>query len=266
MSLSTLVKNGRVLLGLSARRLAAKIEVSHSYVSQIESGTIRKPSLAVLKNLAAVLPNTNYWELLSASGYQTTPEPTSLETGVDDTSGESIIGGRQRTELREVIFRKLYEAAESIAKAPGAVRVESRSTDAFRKVPLFTTIPASFGQPSGATIADYDEFETIHIHESQLNYDSSCFALRVKGDSMVEAGILPGDVVVVSPNTPYESGDICVVRTNGSEHSLKRLVVRGDLIILQPANSRYEPEVIDNSKENDLFIYGKVIHVERSLI
>lgn len=266
MALSDLIRNARLLLGVSARNLAAKIGVSHSYTSQIENGLIQRPSLSVLRRLAAVLPGVTYWELLRESGYPVPAESPADEAQSGDTSSAASPAAGHHTQIREVIFRKLYEAAESIAKAPGALLLQPQSGEDLRAVPLFTTIPASFGQPSGATIGIHDEFEVIHIHETRLNHDPACFALRVKGDSMMEAGILPGDIVVVSPNTPYESGDICVVRINGGEHSLKRVVVRGDFIILQPANSNYEPEIVDNSKENDLFIYGKVIHVERCLI
>ncbi|OPX23067.1 MAG: hypothetical protein B1H03_02725 [Planctomycetales bacterium 4484_113] len=266
MALSELVKNARMVIGLSARKLASRIGVSHSYISQVESGLIRKPSLSVLRRLAAALPGISYWRLLEESGYAMGGEGRKSGLGVDDGVSAATAGKGERGEVREVIFRKLYEAAESIAKAPGALVIEPQTGAGMRAVPLFTSIPASFGQSSGTTVGIYDEFEVVHLHESRLNHDPACFALRVKGDSMIEAGILPGDIVVVSPNTPYQSGDVCVVRINGGEHSLKRVLVRGDLIILQPANSKYDPEIIDNSKENDLFIYGKVIHVERSLI
>jgi len=266
MALADKISNARVLLGISARKLARNIGVSHSYISQIENGQIQKPSLSVLKRLAAVLPGVTYPELLRQTGYQPLAEPWPPQPPPRDGASTPVPSNRERTRMREVIFRKLYEAAQSIVTAPGALLVESESGERLRAVPLFTTIPASFGQPSGATISLHDDFEVIRIHEDRLNHDPACFALRVKGDSMVEAGILPGDIVVVSPNTPYESGDICVVRVNGGEHSLKRVLVHGDFIILQPANSNYEPEIIDNSRENDLYIYGKVIHMERSLI
>mgnify|MGYP005653995041 CR=1 FL=1 len=118
----------------------------------------------------------------------------------------------------------------------------------------------------GSEMCIRDRFETTRIHEGKLNGDKDAFALRVRGDSMVEAGILEGDLVIVSPNTPYKSGDICVVRIGGGEHSIKRVVFQGNLVILQPCNSSYEPIVLDENSRQDLHVYGRVIHVERSFL
>ena len=64
MNLREIVRRGRLKLGLSGRKLAESIGVCHSYISQIERGTISRPSPAVLKKLAEVLPDVDYWELL----------------------------------------------------------------------------------------------------------------------------------------------------------------------------------------------------------
>ena len=70
--------------------------------------------------------------------------------------------------------------------------------------------------------------------------DSSCFALRVRGDSMIGAGILSGDKVVVRPQQTADDGQI-VVALIGDEATVKRLRRRKGQIWLMPENDNYEP-------------------------
>ena len=70
--------------------------------------------------------------------------------------------------------------------------------------------------------------------------DPSCFALRVRGDSMINAGILSGDKVVVRPQQTAMDGQIVVARI-GDEATVKRLRRRNGQIWLMPENENYEP-------------------------
>ena len=75
--------------------------------------------------------------------------------------------------------------------------------------------------------------------------DPSCFGLRVRGDSMINAGILPGDTVIVRPQSSADDGQIVVARI-GDEATVKRLRRRNGEIWLMPENDAYEP--IDGSE------------------
>ena len=70
--------------------------------------------------------------------------------------------------------------------------------------------------------------------------DPGCFALRVRGDSMINAGILDGDKVVIRPQQTADDGQIVVARI-GDEATCKRLRRRGGKIWLMPENDNYEP-------------------------
>ena len=70
--------------------------------------------------------------------------------------------------------------------------------------------------------------------------DPSCFALRVRGDSMINAGIMSGDKVVVRPQQHADDGQIVVARI-GDEATVKRLRRRGGEIWLMPENDNYAP-------------------------
>jgi len=87
--------------------------------------------------------------------------------------------------------------------------------------------------------------------------DEECFALRVRGDSMLGAGILPGDHVVVRPQNSADHGDI-VVALLEDEATVKRLYRRDGKILLIPENPAYDP--IDGEKA---VILGKVRAVVR---
>lgn len=75
--------------------------------------------------------------------------------------------------------------------------------------------------------------------------DPKCFALRVRGDSMINAGILNGDMVVVRPQPSADDGQIVVARI-GDEATVKRLQRRGGQVWLLPENDAYSP--IDGSE------------------
>ena len=86
--------------------------------------------------------------------------------------------------------------------------------------------------------------------------DPSCFALRVRGDSMVGAGILSGDKVVVRPQTTAEDGQI-VVAMIGDEATVKRLRRRNGEIWLMPENDSYDP--IDGTEAQILGLVKGVV-------
>ena len=86
--------------------------------------------------------------------------------------------------------------------------------------------------------------------------DSSCFALRVRGDSMINAGILNGDHVVVRPQQTANDGQIVVARI-GDEATVKRLKLTGGGVWLMPENENYEP--IDGSEAEIIGLVKAVV-------
>lgn len=87
--------------------------------------------------------------------------------------------------------------------------------------------------------------------------DHRCFALRVRGDSMINAGILPDDLVIVRPQQTADHGDI-VVALIGEEATVKRLCLKNGEVWLMPENPDYDP--IDGA---EAAILGKVKAVIR---
>lgn len=92
-------------------------------------------------------------------------------------------------------------------------------------------------------------------------YDDSHFALRVRGDSMIDAGIWNGDYVIVREQQYIGNGEIGVAVIN-EEATVKRICFESNEIILYPENDQYNPIHIDIS-ENNFHIAGKVVGLHR---
>jgi repressor LexA len=84
--------------------------------------------------------------------------------------------------------------------------------------------------------------------------------LRVRGESMIEAGILDGDHVVVRQQPTAEKGDVVVAGIPGEEATVKFFSRRGDKVVLRPANSTMSDLVY---KPDDVQIFGKVVALLR---
>ena len=98
----------------------------------------------------------------------------------------------------------------------------------------------------------------VENQEGSLSWDGdpSCFALRVRGDSMVGAAILSGDLVVVRPQAAADDGQIVVARI-GDEATVKRLRKRSGQVWLMPENDHYAP--IDGSEAEIIGLVKAVI-------
>jgi repressor LexA len=87
-----------------------------------------------------------------------------------------------------------------------------------------------------------DNEETIEVPMSMLG-GGEHFALTVEGDSMIEAGILDGDTVIIRRGETADNGQIIVALVDENEVTLKRLRRKGNSIALEPANVRYETRI-----------------------
>jgi len=72
------------------------------------------------------------------------------------------------------------------------------------------------------------------------------YALRVRGDSMIEEGIMPGDTVIAERDMEARDGDVVVALVNGEETTLKKIFREGQFVRLQPANPRMDPIYVRN--------------------
>lgn len=124
-----------------------------------------------------------------------------------------------------------------------------------RNIPIVGRVTA--GQPITAVenIEDY-----FPLPEKMAPAGDQVFMLEIMGDSMIEAGILDGDYVVVRQQNTAENGDIVVAMTEDYEATVKRFYKEKNYIRLQPENSTMAPIIVENVK-----ILGKVIGVYRHI-
>lgn len=101
----------------------------------------------------------------------------------------------------------------------------------------------------------------IAVPGAMIAARESHYALEVKGDSMIGAGINDGDVVVIREQVHAENGDIVVALIEGHEATLKRLRRKAGLIALEAANPAYETRVLP---ENKVRIQGRLVGLIRS--
>jgi repressor LexA len=125
-----------------------------------------------------------------------------------------------------------------------------------RSLPLVGTVQAG---PLSEALEDIEGYLSV---DASLVRGEGSFLLRVKGDSMIEAQIAPGDLAVVRPQPTADDGDIVVAMVDG-EATLKRFFRQSDAIRLQPENSRLQP-IICHPEKGDLQILGKVTGIMRS--
>lgn len=133
--------------------------------------------------------------------------------------------------------------------------IELDSVRGIRNIPLIGDVAAGTG-----VLAAETQGEFMALPEEFAGRGES-FVLKVRGESMIDAAILPGDFVVVSRQVTANKGEIVVAGIPGEEATVKRYFPQGSRVILQPENSTMEPMEFD---ANDVVIYGKVISVLRN--
>lgn len=184
-------------------------------------------------------------DYLKINGYPPSVREICRATNLKSTA--TVHGYLVQLEEKGCIFRNPQKprALEVLDK-----RLYNRDTV---EVPLVGKVTA--GQP----ILAQQNIEATYLLPKEMVPDADVFLLSVKGDSMIEAGILDGDYVIVKSVDTAENGDI-VVALIGEEATIKRFYRESDHIRLQPENRFMEPIITRN-----LTILGKVTGLFRKI-
>ena len=124
----------------------------------------------------------------------------------------------------------------------------------FDEIPLYGKIAA--GTPIEALST---EGYSIALPQGLLGHGEH-YALTIEGDSMVNAGILDGDTVVIKRCDTAENGAIVVALVDDQEATLKRLRRAGKKIVLEPENENYEPRIFEPDRVK---VQGRLVHLMR---
>ena len=134
-----------------------------------------------------------------------------------------------------------------------ALKTESASV---QDLPLMGRIAA--GQPIEAI---QDGASRVAVPNQMLGGNGNHYALEVKGDSMIGAGINDGDIVVIRETGDAQNGDIVVAQVEGYEATLKRFRKQGEMIALEAANPAYETRLL---REGQVKVQGKLVGLIRT--
>lgn len=141
-----------------------------------------------------------------------------------------------------------------LEKVDGCNRAIKLAGRGATKIPLVGTITA--GQPITA-VQDITDF--INFHENK-SYSGELFALKVRGESMINAAILDGDLVIIERCATARNGEIVAALVNGEEATVKTFYKENGHYRLQPENDTMDPIIVDECE-----IIGRVVAVMRYL-
>jgi len=176
---------------------------------------------------------------------------TEIGEAVGLASSSTVHGHLARLEKKGLIRRDPTKprAIELLSEED---RFQDNFEDYVVRVPVVGKVTA--GQPITA-VEDVEEY--FPLPENIVTSDK-VYMLRVSGNSMIEAGILDGDYVIVRQQNVANNGDIVVAMTEEDEATVKRFFKEKNHFRLQPENATMEPIILDN-----VTILGKVIGVYR---
>ena len=151
---------------------------------------------------------------------------------------------RDPTKPRAIEVR--YEASSGVA-------MERRPT---KHVPLVGDVAA------GVNVLAQENVEELVPLPMDFTGDGELFMLRVRGNSMIDAGILDGDFVVCRQQVTADNGDIVIAGIPGDEATIKTFTKSGAKVTLTPSNSTMKPMVFE---KGEVSVYGKLVTVIRRL-
>jgi repressor LexA len=181
------------------------------------------------------------------SGSSPTIREIGSKFGISSTNGV-------RSHLNALIAKGFLKKQELISRG---LELARKSPVEFGRIPVVGSVPA--GLPIDA-VENIEDDVTVDL--SFLPRGDS-FSLRVSGESMKDAGILDGDLVLVRKQAEARKGDIVVAIING-EATVKRYFPEGKTIRLEPENKAFEP-ILVNKRSGDFRIAGKVVGLIRRM-
>ena len=194
----------------------------------------------------------NYLEhKITRTGKTPSLRQSAIEMGVSHAAISQLITALEKKGIlkRDGRYSRTIHLLNPIRKTAGIMR--------WREVPIVGDIAA------GLPLYAQQKWGGSVVIDSTLYRGPNLFALRIKGDSMRDAAILDGDLVICEPRQFAENGEIIVALINQEEATVKRFFRRKRQIELRPENPAYKPV---RYNFNEILIQGKVIGVQRSEI
>ena len=187
---------------------------------------------------------------VSEKGYPPTVREIGLAVNLSSTS--TVHGHLSRLEKKGFLQRD--------PSKPRAIELTKKGLDFLgiqeKTIPLLGTVTA--GEP---ILAVEEALDFFPIPPNLSQDENNLFMLKIRGESMINAGILDGDQVIVKKQSNASNGDIVIAMTDEDEATCKRFFKEQNHIRLQPENDYLEPIILDN-----VSILGKVVSLYRDTI
>ncbi|CAM3306513.1 transcriptional repressor LexA [Vagococcus fessus] len=187
---------------------------------------------------------------VSEKGYPPTVREIGLAVNLSSTS--TVHGHLSRLEKKGFLQRD--------PSKPRAIELTKKGLDFLgiqdKTIPLLGTVTA--GEP---ILAVEEALDFFPIPPNLSQDENNLFMLKIRGESMINAGILDGDQVIVKKQSNASNGDIVIAMTDEDEATCKRFFKEKNHIRLQPENDYLEPIILDN-----VSILGKVVSLYRDTI
>lgn len=180
------------------------------------------------------------------------PSVREIGEAVGLASSSTVHGHLARLESKGLIRRDPTK--------PRAIEILEEETSHITRMNVIN-VPIIGKVTAGSPITAIENVEEYFpLPDSFAAADDHIFMLEIMGDSMIEAGILDGDMVIVKQQKTANNGDIVVAMTEDDEATVKRFFKEKDYIRLQPENSTMDPIILRN-----VTILGKVVGVYRNI-
>mgnify|MGYP001173118999 FL=1 len=165
-----------------------------------------------------------------------------------------------RARALEIIKHPFADQSNELAK-----KIEIEKTQSFtneNRKSSFVEVPIMGRIAAGSPIAAIQEkIDNLHLPKDMLGNNHEHYALKIRGDSMIESGIFDGDTVVVKRCETANNGDIIVALIDNEEATLKRFRNKGQSIALEPSNQNYETKIYSSDRVK---IQGCLVSLIRS--
>ena len=192
--------------------------------------------------------------------YQFPPTVRDIQSGCE-ISSTSVVDYNLHIMQREGYLRRLPEVSRGIELLDGGSRGSRRD---IVRVPVLGNIAA--GDPLPIPSSDSwraDGLENIDLPSFLTKGKPDVYAVRVKGESMIDACVVEGDLVLLEPIAQPENGNmVAALLRDRDEVTLKRFYLEGDTVRLQPVNSTMAPIMVP---AENVAVRGRVVGVVRTL-
>lgn len=268
---------------LTLKEFGKKIGFSESIISRYEKGLVvpRKSTLLSIANIFEVnydwligQPNATKkkttWDTKGfesnlfvdrvntlLSDCEITTEKLSDETGITPSRLAKLINGMREPYLNEIkAIANVFNVNPVWLFSMGVPKSVDMVVMEFKKIPVLGTIAA------GVPIVAQEDIITL---ESVPKNDNIDFALKVRGDSMINARIFDGDIVFVKQQSTVENGEIAVVLVD-DEVTLKRFYRINGNVILKAENPKYRDIVFNAKDGKSIRVLGRAVSFKSNLV